>query len=126
MYCLPFELNSQLSILQLQLSEHFEVSYFDSSEDHRVIRRHRDSSVLQGQDTGVKITIMYFLTKDGGGELVLREWDPKEEVKEHLISENSLIILKSRQVDYEVESKKGTWFVFTSKVSGPLDSERGF
>ena len=69
---------------------------------------------------------MYFLTKNGGGDLVLREWDTKEEVKEHMISENSLIILKSRSVDYEVESKKGKWFVFTSKVSGPLDSERGF
>ena len=69
---------------------------------------------------------MYFLTKNGGGEFVLREWDTKEEVKEHMISENSLIILKSRSVDYEVESKKGTWFAFTSKVSGPLDSERGF
>ncbi len=68
---------------------------------------------------------MYFLSKDGG-ELVLREWDSKEEVKEHKISENTLIVLKSRCVDYEVESKKGTWFVFTSKVSGPLDSERGF
>ena len=69
---------------------------------------------------------MYFLAKDGGGELVLREWDSKEEVKDYHISENSLIILKSRSVEYEVESKKGTWFVFTSKVSGPLDSERGF
>jgi uncharacterized protein (AIM24 family) len=69
---------------------------------------------------------MYFLTKNGGGELVLREWGTKEEVKEHMISDNSLIILKSRSVDYEVESKKGKWFVFTSKFSGPLDSERGF
>jgi hypothetical protein len=63
--------------------------------------------MLQGKDTGVKITIMYFLTKNGGGELVLREWGTKEEVKEHMISENSLIMHKSRSVDYEVESKKG-------------------
>ena len=79
LYSIPFELNANQPLLQLQLTEHFEISYFDSTEDHRIVRRHRDSGASPNEDTGIKITLMYFLCKDGS-EMTFRHWNSPDEV----------------------------------------------
>jgi hypothetical protein len=62
LYFLPFELNMHASTLALQVSEHFDISYF--AQDHAYHHKHMDSSLAKDQDTGLKLTIIYILNDD--------------------------------------------------------------
>ena len=42
------------------------------------------------------------------------------------VTNNTLIMMKARKVNFEIECKKGRWFVWTAQISGPIDPESGF
>ena len=94
LYCIPFELNMHASWLQLQLTEHFEVAYF-GHPDNLWHRMHRDGGI-QDQDTGVKITILLALCRETGATLKLEDGTTMP------LRNNTLILLKSRTVAYEI------------------------
>jgi hypothetical protein len=63
LYCLPFELNMKAPFLQLQLTEHIEISFF-SPPDSLWHRRHKDSGLTKETDTGIKVTLLFLLCSD--------------------------------------------------------------
>ncbi len=58
--------------------------------------------------------------------MTLSIWDSLEEEKRNKIDGNTLVLIKSRCIEYEMAALKGKWFVVTAKISGPHDSELGF
>ena len=58
--------------------------------------------------------------------MVLREWKTEREEETRRVSDNTMVIVKSRKVEYEIESLIGKWFVITAKVSGACDPDQGF
>ena len=74
LYCLPFELNQHVPLLQLQLTEHFEISYF-SHPDHLWHRRHTDSGFTKVSDTGIKITALFAITSPDSKPAAIRIWN---------------------------------------------------
>ena len=121
LYCIPFEMNMRASWLQLQLSEHFEVSYYQEGLWHR---KHIDSGFSKTEadfDTGVKVTFLYAI---GKGEATVQIWVEGELKKEVAMTSNTLIIMKSRRVEYEITGKLGKLFIVYGKISGPVDTSK--
>ncbi len=58
LFFLPFEINKKVS-LNLQVSEQFQLSYFDPQ--HTEVERRQDSAFGE-RDTGIKLTIFYVLS----------------------------------------------------------------
>lgn len=133
LYCLPFELNMHAPWLQLQLSEHFEVSYF-AQPDHLWIRKHADSgfgkqATESDFDTGVKVTALFVVNRvKRGANPILKIWvDNSEECVTKELKDNLIVVLKSRRVSYEITSEdagEGKVFIWQAKISGPADKER--
>lgn len=81
---------------------------------------HHDSSLKQ--DTGVKLTALFVVNKEIGGNLRVRLEDSDgNQVGEVQGKSNALVLLKSRKLAYSVESSVGKVFVFVMKISGPND-----
>ena len=69
---LPFELNMKVpQEMQLQITETFEISYFDNS-DHKFIKMKADNLDILNEkdwlDTGVKISAFFIINDDLKGE----------------------------------------------------------
>jgi hypothetical protein len=69
---IPFELNMKYqNDMQVQITEAFEVSYFDN-QDHKFIKMKADNSTMAPEDipkdTGVKMTVFMVLNKDDKGD----------------------------------------------------------
>ena len=61
---IPFELNAKSQAeMQVQITETFEVNYFD--RDHQFIKLRRDNApMVVPQDTGIKMTALFVINKD--------------------------------------------------------------
>ena len=109
---LPFELNAKMN-LQLQITEAFEVSFFDE-KDHGFIKSKQDN--YKDVDNGIKMTIFYVLTEDkytDYGHLIIDG--------QKLPLENGMLVLaKSRKASYEIQSNRKC-FVVIMKIGGPFD-----
>ena len=69
---LPFELNMKYQTdMQVQITEAFEVSYFDN-HDHKFIKMKQDNAGMakgeESKDTGVKMTAFMVINKDDKGD----------------------------------------------------------
>jgi hypothetical protein len=109
---LPFELNAKMN-LQLQITEVFEISFFDE-KDHCFVKEKRDNSC--DVDNGIKLTIFYVLTEDKYSDYGHLIFDGQK-----IALENGLLVLaKSRKVKYEIKSNRKC-FVVAMKIAGPFD-----
>ncbi|TNV71930.1 hypothetical protein FGO68_gene2166 [Halteria grandinella] len=128
LYCLPFELNQHAPMLQLQLTEHFEVSFL-SPPDSLWYRMHLDSGFGRTEsdfDTGIKITCIYIVSSQNESLTVsLKNGDNMEEMR---VKSNTLVVLKSRRVAYDIRlknpEKTGKVFMMSVKISGPVDHSK--
>ena len=114
MSTLPFELNAKQN-MNAQICECFEVSYLD--RDHQFLKWRRDNHGFEAaEDTGVKMTALVVINNDKYGdkeygEIRIRKSrnqpsEPETEVVKFNMRHNSLILLKSRVIDYEIVAKK--------------------
>ena len=126
LYFLAFELNKHHPQLQLQVSEHFELSFYSGGSEHNYFRRHMDSDFGQ-RDTGVKVTMMYIFNSDKDvdrsyGKLsFFADKDGDQPGEEIFLRHNTLVIIKSRKLSYQITEVDSKVFVLTSKISGPQD-----
>jgi len=111
---LPFELNMHVPSLTLQLCEYFDVHYF--AADHSFFKKHADST----PQTGVKVTALLILSDLSSGKLKLYP-NGGNQVREVGLKNNTLVLLKSRNVEWEIEGVTKKHFVISSKISGPYD-----
>ena len=128
LHWLPYELNAKVPDMQLQLCEAFEISYFD--EGHQTIRLRRDNAPMSApHDTGVKVTALLVINKDNKGdkeygEINLRhrirregeltKWDESSFKLKH----NQLLLMRARNVEYEIQAKKEKVFVVAMRMAG--------
>jgi len=128
---LPFELNLKAN-LYTQISEVIQLSAFPKGEE-ALHKLHMDSAFEKKLDTGRKFSVLYFCFKNDDGKSlpVMRlkrkvlekekgEWE--EEVKELSVGSNSLVILKSRLIGYEIQAPENVkLFVVRYWIHGPGD-----
>ena len=119
---IPFELNAKLSSeMQLQITETYEISYFD--RDHQFIRTRQDNNFSKEDDTGVKLTAFYIINKDDKPDkdygTISLETDDGKKTQDFHLRNNSIIFIKSRLVRYKITSKNQKVFVFIMKIAGP-------
>ena len=134
---IPYELNKKNCGFFAQISEAFQVSYFPEKAFQN---RHLDSSSIDNKDNGKQLTCLYFCSVDPDyarnfGKLRLypkikissgSEEIVEEEQQEILMEWDSLLVLKSRKVAYEIiENTGGKKFVVRYWVNGPRDLVKG-
>ena len=121
LFFLPFEINKKIS-LNLQVSEHFTLSYFD--HDHTFVKRRADSTFGK-LDTGVKMTIVFSIGCKNATPLLklyrqsetdVPNDEPLEQIK---LSQNTLVLFNSRAFEYEIADASSKSIIIMSTVPGP-------
>ena len=128
-YAIPFELNMKYPIFQLQINDYIQCSYF--RENFSYIGKCYDSSF--DHDTGKKLTYMVVLFPDEV-ELSKRICHIKlyDQINSELIQEVNLtkplsgILIKSRNVFYEVNKHDFPFIIMFYFIHGPIDKEHNF
>lgn len=119
---LAYELNSKNTGLLLQVSESFQISYFnDRGAYHRL---HIDSSLDKKFDTGKSLTILYFCNideeKDLQNKIILKDHNDIYYEIETIL--DSILIIKSRKISYEIkENFNKKRFIVRFWINGPAD-----
>jgi hypothetical protein len=116
--------------MQLQITECFEISYFDNLQ-HKFMRYTRDNhNINETGDTGIKITAFLvihadkYVDKEYGTITVASYQDNKaSEEKTFNLRHNCMILVKSRRCAYKVEAKSQKVFVAAIKIGGPKIGE---
>lgn len=111
LFFLPFEINKKIP-LSLQVSEQFQISFFDSK--HSEIQEKADSAFGEN-DTGVKLTIAYFLYSSSNqieGEVHIRDKTQKDYTKFQW-EENSVLMFNSRAFTYKVNKSATGYMLMT-------------
>ncbi|CDW75041.1 UNKNOWN [Stylonychia lemnae] len=134
-YFLPFELNMHLNYMQLQITDHFEASYFGGA-DHNQHKLHADSGFGEF-NTGLKITVLLIINDDKSvdsdyGQLIIEQdgqgngSEGGEQVQQKAINlrNNTLVVLMSRKVRYEIKDVKSKVYVIKGLISGPEDPNK--
>jgi len=98
--------------MQLQITECFEVSYFDNLQ-HAFMRLTKDNhSLNDAVDTGIKVTAFLIINEDKYvdkeyGQITIATIKDNEvaEEKSFNLRHNSLILVKSRCAAYRIDAK---------------------
>lgn len=135
-YYLPFELNKHYSNFQLQTNDYIQASFF--RENYSCISESMDASLIEGRDTGKKLTVVFALfpedleisrrklnfrvkyqqeSKEG------KESDPTENswIELELCNPMSCLIFKSRKFTYEVPRLDFPFILVFYYIHGPMD-----
>ena len=121
LFFIPFEINKKVS-LNLQVSEQFQLSYFD--HDHTFVKRRAESTFGQ-RDTGVKLTIIFavgckntapILKLYRQSETEVPNTDAIEQIK---MGENTLVVFNSRAFEYEIADASSKSILIANQVPGP-------
>ena len=114
--------------MSAQVCEHFEICYFD--QDHQFIKWRRDNHCVDyPEDTGVKMTIIAIINNDKYGDkeygkITVRRsrnypTEPEPEEISFNLRHNSMLLLKSRLIDYQITAKKQKVFAVIMRIAGP-------
>jgi len=130
---LPYELNRKNTQLIAQISELFQISYFQEKSMQKI---HMDSSFDANADNGKKISCLYCCNLDPDVnnpftkvKVFNRITDKSLEEKEKLeffeeieMEWDGLLMLKSRKVAFEIEENVGKRFFIRFWINGPVDN----
>ncbi|EGR28451.1 hypothetical protein IMG5_174900 [Ichthyophthirius multifiliis] len=128
---IPYELNEKTQFLA-QISELFQVSYFKNNGSYQ--EKHFDSSFEGNQDNGRKLTVLYFSNldndincKDQGKIRIYPDFlkDDQNKYVEFETEVDSLLILKSRVIPYEIlPNNNQKRYIIRFWVTGPADKNK--
>jgi hypothetical protein len=126
-YFLPFEFNKHYSNFQLQTNDYIQASFF--RENYSCINECMDASLIEGKDTGKKLTAVFVLFPEDlelsrrklNFRIKYQQGEDKKWTDLELSNPMSCVIFKSRKFIYEVQKNDFPFILVFYYIHGPMD-----